>query len=171
MASFHYYTKFSMLLIVVGVILLLASIISGITMLIAFYKNMIAIHSINDIRVNVIRVTFNFVLPFIGGILLVLAGATIGSFANQRISRQITKRIKSKEVESKSRIIGMALNQDEQKILKMIEGAPDGILQSDIVIRSGYSKVKVHRILKKLESSDLIRRGRFGITNKVFINK
>ncbi len=171
MASFQYYTKFSMLLIIVGVILLLASIISGITMLIAFYKNMIAIHSINDIRINVIRVTFNFVLPFIGGILLVLAGATIGSFANKRINRQITKRIKSKEAESKSRIIGMALNPDEQKILKMIEGAPDGILQSDIVIRSGYSKVKVHRILKKLESSDLIRRGRFGITNKVFINK
>ena len=38
------------------------------------------------------------------------------------------------------------------------------------MIKSGYSKVKAHRILKSLENKNLIRRGRFGITNKVMLN-
>jgi len=52
-----------------------------------------------------------------------------------------------------------------------VRSNPKGILQSDLVIKTGYSKVKVHRVLKKLEVNDLIRRGRSGITNKVFINE
>ncbi|MGC8669971.1 MAG: helix-turn-helix transcriptional regulator [Candidatus Micrarchaeia archaeon] len=166
-----HYAKFGMLLIGVGMLLLFISIITGITMLIAFYSNIITIHSIKDIDVNVIKVTFNFILPFIGGILLVLAGSTIESFSRTVDYRNYKNAQKSRQEKKKASIEEKFLNNDERKILSIVKGAPNGILQSELVIKTGYSKVKVHRILKKLENSDFIRRGRFGITNKVFINK
>jgi len=166
-----HYGNFAILLIVVGIIILMISIISGFTMLIAFYKNLIVIHSINDIRVNIIRVSFNFIIPFIGGILLVLAGATINSFASQQVYKQFQAVEKSKQKKSKEHMLDMVLSDDEKKILDIVRSNPKGILQSDLVIKTGYSKVKVHRVLKKLEVNDLIRRGRSGITNKVFINE
>jgi uncharacterized membrane protein len=165
-----HYINFAILLIAVGVILLLISIITGFTMLIAFYKNIIVIHTINDLSASVIRVVFDFVLPFIGGILLVLAGSTINSFARAQSYRRFRSVEQAHRERIKTRIINMALNEDERKVLDIVKSSPGGILQSDLVIRTGFSKVKVHRVLKKLEMNDMVRRGRFGITNKVFAN-
>ncbi|MGC8687451.1 MAG: helix-turn-helix transcriptional regulator [Candidatus Micrarchaeia archaeon] len=162
--------NFAILLIAVGVILLLISAISGITMLVAFYKNIIVIHSINDVRTNVVRVMFNFVLPFIGGILLVLAGATINSLADTHAKRSTVMEMRRKKKQIIEHIADSMLTAAERQVLEMVRSAQNGILQSDIVIKTGYSKVKVHRILKSLEIKGLVRRGRFGITNKVFIN-
>ncbi|MGC8651709.1 MAG: helix-turn-helix transcriptional regulator [Candidatus Micrarchaeia archaeon] len=167
-SSETHYVNFAMLLIVFGVILLLISLIEGFTMLIAFYKNVIVIHTINDIRVNVIRVVFNFVLPFLGGLLLVLAGATINSFARINTYRRAATAEKVRRDRARTHIINMVLSADERKVLDIVKESPEGILQSDIVIKTGFSKVKVHRVLKKLEVNGIIRRGRFGITNKVF---
>ncbi|MEM0149542.1 MAG: hypothetical protein QXW10_01450 [Candidatus Micrarchaeaceae archaeon] len=166
-----HYGGFAVLLIAIGVVLLIISIISGFTMLIAFSKNLIVIHSINDIRVNMIRVSFNFIIPFIGGILLVLAGATINAFASQQAYRHMQAAERNRQEKSKEHMLNMVLNEDEKKILDIVKSYPKGILQSDLVIKTGYSKVKVHRVLKKLEFNELIRRGRSGITNKVFANE
>jgi uncharacterized membrane protein len=163
-------TNFSILLIVVGVILLLISAISGITMLVAFYKNLIVIHTISDIKTNVVKVIFNFVLPFIGGVLLVIAGATINSLSSSYVKRSANIEMRRKKKQIIAHITDSMLTATERQVLEMVREAQNGILQSDIVIKTGYSKVKVHRILKSLEIKGLVHRGRFGITNKVFIN-
>ena len=67
-------------------------------------------------------------------------------------------------------MLNVMLNGDERKVLDLIKERPNGALQSELVIKSGFSKVKMHRMLKKLEAKELITRGRFGITNKVFLN-
>ena len=67
-------------------------------------------------------------------------------------------------------MLRVLLSEDERRIVELVKGRPDGVLQSDLVIKTGYSKVKMHRILKSLENKGLVKRGRFGITNKVIIN-
>ena len=67
----------------------------------------------------------------------------------------------------RARIISRVLGPEERGMLDLLKGK-DFILQSDLMALTGYSKVKVHRVLKKLEAKGLIRRSRFGITNRVF---
>jgi uncharacterized membrane protein len=71
----------------------------------------------------------------------------------------------------KSKVMHNLLSPGEKRLVALISVTDGGVLQSDLVIKSGYSKVKVHRILKALETKEVIRRGRFGITNKVMLNK
>ncbi len=161
--------SFGIFVLVVGAFLLLISMIKGTYMIIAFARG-IPINSFSDVRVNVINVFFNFIIPFIGGLLLIMSGLTILKYRNYTIrhsmQRQATQRIRI----AKSSLISSMLTQDEKKMLSII-GSEEGMLQSDLVAKSGFSKVKVHRTLKKLESMELIKRSRFGITNRVFLNQ
>ena len=60
------------------------------------------------------------------------------------------------------------LKDDESLVLDMLihEG---GMYQSDIVERTGFSKVKISRILDRLETRDLIERRRRGMTNFIIL--
>ncbi len=59
-----------------------------------------------------------------------------------------------------------SLGDDEKKLYKMVvaEGA---VFQGDIVDKSGYSKVKVTRILDKLEGRGFVERRRRGLANMI----
>ena len=58
---------------------------------------------------------------------------------------------------------------EEKVVLKTIEDADGTIFQSNLVEKSGFSKVKVSRILDRLESQDLLERKRRGMTNVVIL--
>ncbi|MFQ6106213.1 MAG: helix-turn-helix transcriptional regulator [Thermoplasmata archaeon] len=60
---------------------------------------------------------------------------------------------------------------DESKMLRQIFDAGGQILQKDLVYRAGFSKVKVTRLLDKLERKGLIVRERHGSTNLVRVSK
>lgn len=60
------------------------------------------------------------------------------------------------------------LNMDERKIFDISE-KEGSIFQSDLVEKSGFDKVKVTRILDKLEGKQLIERKRRGMTNVVIV--
>jgi hypothetical protein len=159
--------NFSIVAIVFGFMLVIAAAMSGTTMLIAFYNGITTIHTLSDIRINVIRVLFNFITPLVGGIILVMAGTTILHFDAHATQRRIVRAGRVKFVKEKEHMIGSMLSNDERYVLDMVGGGSEGVLQSDLVLKSNFSKVKMHRILKKLENKELIRRVRFGITNRV----
>jgi uncharacterized membrane protein len=63
------------------------------------------------------------------------------------------------------------LDGDKRKVFNEIVEAGGEILQSDLPMRTGFSKAKITRILNYLEAKGLIIRKSCGMTNKVIINR
>lgn len=61
------------------------------------------------------------------------------------------------------------LDPDEKALFNIIVDSEGTIFQSDLVEKSDYTKVKVTRILDKLEGKALIERKRRGMTNIVIL--
>jgi uncharacterized membrane protein len=104
----------------------------------------------------------------IAGLVLVIGLFLIFSKEEVRIVTKIkTKKV---HVEKKSKPIDYSkLDKDEKIIVKIIEGAEGTIFQSDLVEKTEFSKVKVSRILDRLEGRQLIERKRRGMTNVVVL--
>lgn len=83
----------------------------------------------------------------------------------------VIKKVKHRiEVEKKRKPIDYSkLSKEEKTVIKVIEEADGTIFQSDLVEKSGFSKVKVSRILDRLEGRQLIERKRRGMTNVVVL--
>ncbi|MEM5802062.1 MAG: MarR family transcriptional regulator [Candidatus Aenigmatarchaeota archaeon] len=62
-----------------------------------------------------------------------------------------------------------ALDGEEKRIFEMIVNSDGAIFQSDLVKRTGLSKVKISRILDRLEAKGLIERKRRGMANLVVL--
>ncbi|MCL4387639.1 hypothetical protein M1567_00605 [Candidatus Marsarchaeota archaeon] len=150
-----------------GAILLIISIIRGAMMLVAF-ANGIQIHTIRDVSFGVINFAFDFAIPFIGGMILIAAGMALLNVEFTSIRSSSTSEVRRSARNHEIRITGKMLNAGDKKVLDML--SKDGsMLQSDIVSVSGFSKVKVHRIVRKLENVGLVKVSRFGITNRVVL--
>ncbi|MDD4497721.1 MAG: hypothetical protein PHV51_06180 [Methanosarcinaceae archaeon] len=67
--------------------------------------------------------------------------------------------------------VALEILQGDEKALFVIISEKEEILQSDLVLESGFSKVKVSRVLQKLERKFLVKRKPFGNTNKVMLAK
>jgi uncharacterized membrane protein len=59
------------------------------------------------------------------------------------------------------------LRDDEKRVVHMICEHKGEILQNELVLKLGLSKVKTTRILASLERKEIIERRRHGMTNKV----
>ena len=80
-----------------------------------------------------------------------------------------TKTIKE-QVEVKRKPVDYSkLDKEEKVLIKTIEDAQGTIFQSDLVEKSGFDKVKVTRILDRLEGKQMIERKRRGMTNVVIL--
>ena len=80
----------------------------------------------------------------------------------------VFKRIKENKIQKK-KIDYTKLDKEERTIIKILEEASGSIFQSDLVDKSGFSKVKISRILDRLEGKQLIERKRRGMTNFVIL--
>lgn len=87
------------------------------------------------------------------GIFMILSG--------RKYQEEITE--KEKELEK----IIATLKGDEKKISNIIKDGGGAMFQSELVEKTGLSKVKVTRILDKLEGKGLIERRRRGMSNLV----
>ena len=161
--------NFALFALAFGVLLTVSAIISGASLLIALGRG-ILIHTIQDIRANVVRFIFSFIVPLIGGIILIFAGLKLTRIDRHMLKKDMVRSSRRKKARQKEQMLNVFLKGEEKKIMEMLKNEPKGTIQSDIVIRTGYSKVKVHRLLKSLEAKGLIKRGRLGITNRVLIN-
>jgi hypothetical protein len=66
-------------------------------------------------------------------------------------------------------IIMKSLDSDQKKVLQPVLDNDGTIFQSEIVDKTGFTKVKVTRILDKLEGRGIVERRRRGMTNVVIL--
>ncbi len=75
----------------------------------------------------------------------------------------------SKDAAEKAEAVAKALKGDEKKAYELIAASQGAIFQSELVEKMDYPKVKITRILDKLEGQGLIERRRRGLANMVLI--
>ena len=76
-----------------------------------------------------------------------------------------------KQVAEKIKMAAKWLQDDEKKAYEIVVASEGAIFQAELVEKMGYTKVKVSRILDKLEGKGLIERRRRGLTNIVLIRR
>lgn len=107
---------------------------------------------------------------YIGGALIGLIIFIGLFFVFSKENERIITKTKKIHIEKKREPINYSkLDKDEKIIIKSIEKADGTIFQSDLVEKSGFDKVKVTRILDRLEGRQLIERKRRGMTNVVIL--
>lgn len=83
---------------------------------------------------------------------------------------KIVEKIKKVEVEARRKPVDYSkLDKEEKALVKVIEESDGSIFQADLVEKSNFDKVKVTRILDRLEGKQLIERKRRGLTNVVLL--
>jgi uncharacterized membrane protein len=104
----------------------------------------------------------------IAGVILVIGLFLIYSKEETKIITK-TKKVEV-PIEKKSEPIDYSkLDKDEKIIIKSVEEANGTIFQSDLVEKTEFNKVKISRILDRLEGRQLIERKRRGMTNVVVL--
>lgn len=63
------------------------------------------------------------------------------------------------------------LSEEEKKIYNTISSSNGFIFQSDLMGKTGFSKVKISRILDRLEAKNLVERRRRGMANAVVLRQ
>ncbi|HRZ85339.1 MAG TPA: MarR family transcriptional regulator [Candidatus Paceibacterota bacterium] len=103
-------------------------------------------------------------------IIIIIIGLVIMFTKEEKEIITKIKTLKTKEPETKKQSIDILdLNSDEKNILKIINESEGTIFQSEIVEKSKLNKVKVTRILDRLEGKQIIERKRRGMTNIVIL--
>jgi uncharacterized membrane protein len=106
---------------------------------------------------------------------LAIAGlvAVIGLFLifSKEEKEIVVKKVKIKETvpEKKVKVDYSKLDKDEKVVMRLVEENEGTIFQSDLVEKTDFSKVKVTRLLDRLEGRQLIERKRRGMTNVVVL--
>jgi hypothetical protein len=165
--------QIGILLIIVGV--LLASVVYLIKLKDDFYINTI-IQERNSCYLDdgtCLHEDRNMTLYFVGwtiSAILLFIGIFFTFLININKDKEEPKPIEPKEIkkEDYQKITGK-LKEDEKVIFEKIIEAQGSIFQSDLVEKTGFTKVKVTRILDKLEGLALIERRRRGMTNVVLL--
>ena len=95
------------------------------------------------------------------GILLLIGLGGLGSFL--AIQKEPAK------ISLKSKIDLKALDKDERVLYKTLMDSGGTIFQSELMEKLGLSKVKVTRLLDRLEAKNILERRRRGMTNIVML--
>ncbi len=109
-----------------------------------------------------------FTLSIIAGILGIVH--TYVGIRNRTVyvrqARSANQKLITERVTPSNKIV-RTMKPEEKKIYNILNGAEGAIFQAELVEKSGYSKVKVSRILDRLEGKGLVERKRRGMTNIV----
>lgn len=107
---------------------------------------------------------------YVGGALIALIIAIGLFFIFSKEETRIITKTKRVIVEEKRKPIDYSkLDAEEKNLIKNLEDAKGTMFQSDLVEKSGFDKVKVTRILDRLEGKQIIERKRRGMTNIVIL--
>lgn len=118
-----------------------------------------------DFQTNVSIAIIIFVIMI--GIFLVLSKE---EKVERIIEKVVTPKAEPKKITKESyESVMKALDANEGKIMEIIIEEDGAIFQSALVDKSGFSKVKVSRILDKLEGKGMVERRRRGMTNMVIL--
>ncbi len=81
----------------------------------------------------------------------------------------VIKKIKERVEVKRKPIDYSKLDKEEKLLIKIVEESDGSMFQADLVEKSAFSKVKVTRILDRLEGKQMIERKRRGMTNVVLL--
>lgn len=106
-----------------------------------------------------------------GALILVIIIIGLIIMFNKEEKQIVTKIVKQKVIqEERKRQINLSkLDSEEKKIVQTIQESDGTIFQSELNEKSGFDKVKVTRILDRLEGKQIIQRMRRGMTNVVIL--
>ncbi|MBW2990582.1 MarR family transcriptional regulator [Candidatus Woesearchaeota archaeon] len=118
--------------------------------------------------------TINFQTNVSLGIMVfvILVGLYLVFFAKEQkiITKTVKEQVKPKKITKENyQKIMKDLNEEEKLVLEKIIESEGTIFQSDLVDKTGFTKVKVTRILDKLEGKNILERKRRGMTNVVIL--
>ena len=95
-------------------------------------------------------------IDLLSGIVFVVAGISIWRLVSE------------KEMDSiREELSDTFLLPEEKSVIEELRKAGGEITQKELVHRTGLSKVKIHRVLSRLETKKLIRRYPYGMTKKI----
>jgi uncharacterized membrane protein len=104
-------------------------------------------------------------------VFVLLIGLYLIFFGQERVEiiKKIREKVKvSEKIKNYDKVL-KTLSSEEKKLVQILIDSQGAIFQSDLVEKSGFDKVKVSRILDRLEGNQLIERRRRGMTNIVIL--
>lgn len=96
------------------------------------------------------------ILSLFGAIVSLLAGFSLLSLLKKKERKKLTKDV-----------ISTMTTPEEKLVIGELEENGGELTQSELVRRTKLSKVKVHRIVKRLESLKVVSKYPYGVTNKI----
>ena len=109
------------------------------------------------------RTSFSYHVMFLsllGSIVSILAALSLMDLLRKKERKEITRDV-----------VDSMIMPDEKIVIKELERNNGELTQSDLVRKTKLSKVKVHRIIKRLESLGIVSKYPYGVTNKIKLEK
>lgn len=100
------------------------------------------------------------ILYLVGGIICITSGLAI---------RQLTHEKEVKKM--RTELTEMLLGAEEKLIIEELKKAGGELTQKNLTEITGYSRVKTHRVIQKLEDKKIIKKIPNGQTNKIILEK
>jgi len=100
------------------------------------------------------------IISFLGSVISILAGLSLFDLLRKKERKELTKSV-----------IDSMTTPEEKLVIKELEANNNELTQSELVKRTNLSKVKVHRIIKRLESLKVVSKYPYGVTNKIKLEK
>lgn len=98
------------------------------------------------------------ILILLGGLISIANGLAIRWLTHEREVKQLKEKLKK-----------LYLTPEEKNILDELESAKGESTQRELTENTGYSRVKTHRILQRLESKNIVQKVPYGQTNKIIL--
>ena len=100
------------------------------------------------------------ITTFLGSLISILGGISLLSLLRKKESREIRKDL-----------IESIILPDEKLVIQELERNNGELTQSELVRMTRLSKVKVHRIVKRLVDMEIVKKYPYGLTNKIKLEK
>jgi len=151
-------------LIIIGIALIIGFIVYSFNRALSSIVNVACSHGVDCPMWGTINFQTNIGIGLM--ILVVLVGLYFVFFLKEKkaVKKEFVGKGDYEEVKKE-------LNEEEKNVFEKILEAEGTIFQSDLVEKTGFTKVKVTRILDKLEGRGLIERKRRGMTNVVILKQ
>jgi len=116
-------------------------------------------------------INFQTTISLILMAVILLIGLYLIFFGQEKVEiiKEIRKKVQVSEKKKNYDKIKKNLKPEERKIIDALIGSDGAIFQSELAEKSGFDKVKVTRLLDRLEGMQIIERRRRGMTNIVIL--
>jgi uncharacterized membrane protein len=95
-----------------------------------------------------------------GSVISIFAGLVIYSLLRKKERKELTKNV-----------IDLVTTPEEKRVLKELEESGGVLTQTELAKRTKLGKVKVHRVIKRLEMIGMVSKYSYGMTNKIKLEK